>query len=825
MSMQDMRDYVVVELSDEEQHRLNILNALASTLAGKRRDAVSAKATIGIEQDMISDEEFYQGYDDANRHEYVTIAAKPMQGGGNIDERRVPVTGSTVFPNITQPYVDAAAARVGDMLLPTDDRNFAIQPTPIPDMFESLEAQLAKAGLVAKPLAQAAQQMAQSAPDQNAQAAQPSQPPQQPGMMQRLGNMLGMGQQQPPQQPAAPAGQPAPGQPAQPPAPPEPQVEYEGVVMSLSQAKQRFDAMKDEAARKAGRAQTQIEDWMDECQYHAEMRKVIDDAAKLGSGVIKGPVPVKRRSCEWRQDPQTGVHQLIIVEEIKPASKRVDPWDLFPDPACGESIHNGSYVFERDRQTRRQLEDMKGLPGYLTSSIDQCLKEGPARQQEADNRNLLSNAFAAKDLFEIWYYYGIITVAELEAAGCDCEGLPQEKSFPALITMVNNHVIKASLNPLDNGEYPYDVIPWKRRPGMPWGMGVARQMRTAQRIVVAATRNLMDNAGLAAGPQIVIRRGVEPEDGVWEIVPLKLWTENEDAPPGANAPVFSVVIPMLQNELMAIIQYGMKMAEDVTGLPMLLQGQQGSAPDTVGGLTILNNNANSVLRRIARLFDSSITEPHVRRYYAWLMEYGDDDDMKGDFQIVARGSTALVERDLQAQEMVQIIQLCLNPAYGMSPEKAMTEFLKSRRFDPDTFSYSEQEKQAMAQRQPPEDPRVTAAKIMVQGRQADTQQKQQGEQQKLAQTQQFDASEADKDRQLQMAFAQIDAENEQRKQAGQKEMSTDEIKAQLFSVSAKLRQQKELSAATLAANAATQYATTPPTEPAGRAPNGEGFQR
>lgn len=761
----------VVQPDPEEEKRQHVLHALSSTLASKRREATSAKTAIGIEQEWIGDEEHYQGYDDANRHEFVNTATKPLAQGGTEKQNLVPTHGSTVFPNITQPYCDAAAARVGDMLLPTDDRNFAIEATPIPDMFEGIEAAMAKAP-----------------------AAAPIPPPSQ--QAQSMGV------------PGMPGGAGA-GMPQQPPAAPEPQVQIGGVVMALSEAKARFDRMKTEAARRAERAQTQVDDWLQECQYHSEMRKVIDDAARLGSGVIKGPVPVKRVSSQWRRNEQTSTFEYIRIEEIKPASRRVDPWDLFPDPACGESIHNGAYIFERDRLTRKQLEALIGVPGYDEATIRQCLREGPMRQVEADARNLISVAYSGTNQFEIWYYHGDLTVEELEAAGCDCDGKDPSMSLPALCTMVNDKMIKAALNPLDEGQFPYDVIPWKRRPGMPWGMGVARQMRTPQRIVTAATRNLMDNAGLAAGPLIILRRGVEPEDGVMEIRPLKIFIEDVDADPsGASSPLDSVVIPMLQDQLLPIIQFGMKMAEDVTGLPMLLQGQQGTAPDTVGGLTILNNNANSVLRRIARLFDSSITEPHIRRYYAWLMEYGKDDDMKGDHQVIARGSTALVERDIQSQEMVQVVQLCLNPAYGKNPAKAMDEFLKSRRFDPAAFDYTDEEKESMKSQQPPEDPRVTAAKIAADATM-------QRDQQKF----QFEAGQSERDQAFQKAMAELNAELAVHEQQGKREMSMEDLKTLLATTAMKLQMQDKLSS-----RAASIQAATPPTEPAGRAPAGHAYE-
>ena len=787
--MEDDAQELSPEQTAAEERRISMLNALGASLGAKRREAVSGKAASGIEDEWTGDDEFYQGYDDANRSEFVNTAAKPLASGGSSEVKTKP-TGSTVFPNITQPYVDAAAARVGDMLLPTDDRNFALEATPIPDMFEGLESELGMHQMPDGSMMPDAQ-MQQGAPQ--------GMPIGQQGMMQ--GGIQPVG--------------------------PMPMVQMPGgQAMPLDQAKASFDKMKADAARKAEKGQERIDDWLTESQYHAEMRKVIDDCARLGSGVIKGPVPVKRKSRQWRKNEQ-GIHTLVMSEEIKPGSFRVDPWNLFPDPACGESIHNGAFIWERDFLTGKKLEDFKGLPGYIDSQIDLCLEEGPKSQIESDHRNLQS-ARSTKDQFEIWYFHGTITAEELKAAGCDCGD--EKKSYPAMITMVNDRVIRASLNPLDSGDFPYDVIPWKRRPSMPWGMGVARQIRTPQRIVVAATRNMMDNAGFAAGPQFVIRRGVEPENGVWEIVPRKMWVEGDETDGQAGAPFLSVVVPMLQAELMAIIQLGMKLAEDVTGLPMIMQGQQGAAPETVGGMQILNNNANSVLRRIARLFDSCITEPHIRRYYAWLMEYGEDDDEKGDFQIVARGSSALVERDIQSQEMVNVVQLCLNPAFKKNPAKAMDEYLKSRRFDPAAFDYTEEELKAMAQQEPPEAPVITAAKIR-----ADADMK------RDAAKYQFEQQENALDRALKAQEKEIDTKLASAELSSEERRDLEKQKVLLASIALKLQVQERMSMQGMAQqkdlalaadikdfhktyNPAPQV-VNPAAEPAGRAKPGQAFQK
>ena len=716
------------ETDPNEERRLGVLTALGLSLAAKRREAIAARAASGIEDIWLGDEEFYAGYDDANRHEFTQVASKPTVSGSSSEptKRR---KGSTVFPNITQPYVDAAAARVGDMLMPTDDRNFAIESSPIPDIGEFT-----------------------------------------------------------------------------------PQIQGQ-------QAVEIYQRVKKEATRRAEKAQTRIDDWLAECQYHAELRKVIDDAARLGTGVLKGPVPMNRQTKKWSQ--ANGSAALEIIEEIKPGSRHVSPWHCYPDMSGGESIHDGSYFWEFDTLSGKKLDELRKIPGYIASQIDLCIDEGPKTPSVSQPN---STDAKSKNQYEVWYFYGDIAADEMISCGVDIE--EGVESIPALMTMVNDHVIHAALNPLDDGAFPYDFIPWKRVQGMPWGHGVAREGRTAQRIVVAATRNLMDNAGLAGGPQFVLRRGIEPENGITEIVPFKIWIETADSDGQAGPPFLSVVIPMLQMELNNIIQMGMKMMEDITGLPQIMQGNQGRAPDTVGGMTILNNNANSVLRRFARLFDACITEPHMRRYYTWLMLYGENDEEKGDFQIIARGSSALIERDIQSQEMVNVLQLCLNPAFGKSPTRAMDEFLKSRRFDPAAFDYTDEEKQKMAQQQPAPPPQIAAAQIRAE---ADLQKEQMRTEVNMAEikaemdrdavyvnaeTQRTQAEHFSRMKELEMKLnlAQLEF-------AMQNKLSLDEVKAKLAMKVMDIRNTQDLAKM----NARADQMPKPPVEPPGRAPAGRSF--
>ena len=792
-----------------ETRRLQLLESLGNALGAKRQAAITHRANSGIEQIWTEDEEHYMGIDDANRDELGATVEKPTTSGSRTynkgNSENSDTVKSTVFPNITQPYVDAAAARISDMLLPTDDRNFVIEPTPIPELAEFEE-------------------MVDSAPVAPAVAGAPVAPPVLPP--------VAAGPSSPAAQPPVPGGAPpTAGPPGPPPAPPVMVRLPNGETVTLEQLREKIAKTKATAKRRTEAAQTQIDDWLTECDYLGETRAVIDDSAKVGTGVIKGPAPVMYKRKVFNK-AKGGDLELVIVEKINPASKHISYWNLYPDPACGESIHKGSWIWEVDTLSEKSVKALKGLPGYLDSQLDVVLEEGPAKYTAAGKIQYDGKTEQGKGQYQIWYFHGTIDRDDIEAAGCTCPEGSTSQSFEALITMINDHVVRASLNPLDSGEFPYDVMRWKRRPGHWAGVGVGRQMRTAQRMVTAATRNLMDNAGLGAGPMFVFGRGIRPQNNIWEIKPRKIFVRDDDSDDNrpTKSEIETIVIPMLQVELTNIIQLGMKMAEDSTGLPMLLQGQQGAAPDTVGGMQMLNNNASAVLRRIARLFDTCMTKPHIQRYYDWLMLFGEDPEAKGDMFVKARGSSALVERDAQTMELAQIVAMTVNPIFGKNPKKAMDEYLKSRRFDPSTFDYTKEEQAKIDSQPPAPPPQIAAAQIraetdlkkteMVVGAQVERTKVDTDRDRAYVDA---ETQRTEKEHQARMAELSVKRELALLEYATQQKVSLDKVKSDLAKTAMTLRVQKELAGADNQLRAAEQVAK-PAFEPKGRAPDGRAFQ-
>lgn len=758
----------------EQALRMARLDSLGQSLARKRKAAIEGRAASGIEQEWMEDQDAYEGIDEANRTTETGHRAgrfhKPTTKEGTLTREPVSANRSTALLNITRPYTDAASARLGDMILPLDDRPWSLKPTPVPELIRHLdEPQPLNAG---GELGAAMTAEGQAAPNS---VAAPEMPPVQSGML--------------------------------PPEPPKGPAQTTGDLAK--------EAMK-KAEKAAEKAQTRIDDWHTETQWHSKARTIIDDAARMGTGILKGPHPTWRKQSAWVKDA-SGNPVLQVKEEIKPGTSVVNCWNFYPDALCGENIHNGSFTWERDDITAKVLRELKGTDGAIDEQIEACLLEGPAKPEvDATSRGGADRVIADDTPFEIWYFHGTIEKEDMEAAGCECA--EQSVYIPAVITMVNDRVVRAALNPLDCGEFPYDLMLWQKRAGMPWGIGVPRQLRTPQRMLTAANRNLLENGGLSSGPQIIVMRSViDPADGQWELTPRKFWWAKAEASIADLRSAFlSVNIDSRQQELMAIIQFSMKVAEDVTGMPALLQGQQGNAPDILGVVQILNNNASAVARRLARTFDAAITEPHVGRYYQWLLQHGEDDEEKGEFIIDARASTVLVERDIQKQSLVQMAPLVQNPQYGINPRKYFAQLCKANRLNPLDIQYDEDEWKRIQDnmaKQPVGDPRIQVAQIRA------------SEAERLLQAElAFDAREKEKDRQLEAILARAGNDIETLKVAGQQHMSLEEVKAMLAKTVMSIRAQKELAHDDRAMRGHVPQVAEPAFEPQGRAAPGRAYQ-
>ena len=568
--------------------------------------------------------------------------------------------GSEVFVNITRNKTNAAEARLQDMLFPTDDRNFGIYATPVPEL-----DYLSK------------------------------------------------------QQPMAP--------------------EQEAPIQMARQ-------MKKQADESAMAMQEVIDDQLLESRYHIKARDIIHDACQLGTAVLKGPIIIGRTKKRWDVMPD-GMSMLQIVEALEPTVERVDPWDFYPDMSA-KNIAEAEFVFERRRLSKKQLRDMASLPGVLVGQLREIVKEGAksthiAKDFTDDIRNITGiNTVGEGNKYEIWEYHGPISKSELaDAMSMSDDRMEEEEidelddEIEATVFFCGDRVIKVALNPMDSDERPFSVFNWEKDESSIFGFGVPCLMRSAQKVINASWRMMMDNAGLSVADQLVINKELlYPADGSWDMTPKKIWYLR-DKTRSVQEAFASFATPSHQVELANIFTMARQLADEETNLPLIAQGEMGPhVTKTSSGMAMLMNSSNIVLRKAVKNWDDDITRPLITRFYDWNMQFNEKPDIKGDFSIEARGSGALLVREKQQENLMIYSNLSMSvPEFAKRRDWAELdrEIAKSLELPYDQITLDDDEIAAMEAQQAEmmamqqADPRQEAAMLAAQLKQVDLQLQQQ----------------------------------------------------------------------------------------------------
>jgi len=565
--------------------------------------------------------------------------------------------GSTVFVNITRNKSNGAEARIGDMLFPTDDRNWAINPTPVPSL-----------------------KQAKKQPEMAEQAA-----------------------------------------------------------AIMREAEDKADLMQDE-----------IDDQLVESKYQSKARDMIHDAVVLGTGIIKGPIIVGKMKKKWEPD-DFGNFVLSMAEDLSPVVEYVDVWRFYPDMSTTR-LSDCEFFFEQHRWTKKQLRDFARLPNVFQDHVKKVVSGGTSKtiatDRESDVRAITGiSTYANDNRYEVWEYHGPISKQELLDAMTSTadESLELEEiselddEMEATVFFSDCNVLKVAINPMDTQEKPYSALVWERDDASPFGFGVPYLMSSAQKVINSSWRMMLDNAGQSVTDQIVVNDGIiEPIDGNWTMGPKKIWRMTDVSRSVQDA--FGVFETRNhQNEYANIIQMARQFADEETNMPLIAQGEQSSnVTKTSSGMAMLMNSANIVLRRAVKNWDDDVTNTLIPRFYDWNMQFNNKQEIKGDQTIEARGSSALLVREKQQENLMVFANLSAsNPELAMRRdwEGLDKEMAKSLEVPYNNITLSdeeiEQRMQEAQQQQPPEDPNVQFKGQELQIRQQEMELKSQVAQQEL----------------------------------------------------------------------------------------------
>jgi hypothetical protein len=117
------------EAAEKKRERLQ---SFGTSLSNQRDDWIRARYAYGVDKRWLEDEDQYNAKDNVNKAASQMMTS--VEQGYPVTTQQAKPHRSTVFIGLTRQKTNAAEARVADILLPTDDRNWGIQPTPKPKL-------------------------------------------------------------------------------------------------------------------------------------------------------------------------------------------------------------------------------------------------------------------------------------------------------------------------------------------------------------------------------------------------------------------------------------------------------------------------------------------------------------------------------------------------------------------------------------------------------------------------------------------------------------------------------------------------------------------
>lgn len=461
-----------------------------------------------------------------------------------------------------------------------------------------------------------------------------------------------------------------------------------------------------------------IEDQLAELRYREIMREVMHSGNLYGTGILKGPLVSISENRQYKKQSSGGKDAWVITQtdEITPFIESVMVWDIYPDMEAS-CIEDCRFVIQRRKMSKHDVLELGKRSDFNGKLIKRYLKEHPdgdlnkktfeVELQSLGNVNTTgtSTPQVSSKKYEVLEYWGYVDTEDLERCGVSIpEKLKGQLEVAANIWVIGNKVIKASLVPMEGITWPFFFYYYDKDETSIFGEGIPSIMRDVQELVNSCFRAMLDNAAISAGPQIEVNMDLLSEDeDPREVYPFKVWMRGGEGPEAASPAIRVFQLPSYTMEFERMATLFKEYGNEVTAIPPYMWGDQagGGAGRTASGLSMMMGSANVQIKDQVKNFDDGITKPFVRAMYHWNMQFGDDEDAKGDYAVVARGTSSLIAKEVFSQTLINFANITNNATDAGIVKRAniIRNIAESLDLGDKNLVYSDQEIQVNSQQQ------------------------------------------------------------------------------------------------------------------------------
>jgi len=440
------------------------------------------------------------------------------------------------------------------------------------------------------------------------------------------------------------------------------ELQQAGVPFDLrARAKQLKDAALKYAIQQSqaacDRMEQKIEDQLLEGDWRTAFAEFITDFCTFPAAFLRSPIIQNKRRLEWNGN------KVVEKTDTIYCAQRISPFDAYP-ALSSTNPQLGRYFIERRKLEFDELYLFMGLDGFSEETIRQLLDQyrntGYEEQLRPDfQRKFLQDTYTPtldRKTLDTLIYNGKISGELLLKNNVLVKDA--EAEYEVEIWTVNNQTIKAVLNPYPLQQRPIFSSSFVKVPGSLWGEGLADILRPTQKVANSCARSIVRNMSYSSGPigEVDVDRLAEGEIPD-EVYPYKLYHVETDPTGKGNSAYRFTTVPSTIPGLLEVWNKFSQVADDLSGVPPYVMGNMAvaGAGRTMGGLSMMMANAAKGIKNSILNLDRDVIEPSIEFRYNMNMVYDDDPDIKADAQVVARGATGILQKELSQARTVELL--------------------------------------------------------------------------------------------------------------------------------------------------------------------------
>jgi hypothetical protein len=435
------------------------------------------------------------------------------------------------------------------------------------------------------------------------------------------------------------------------------------------------------AKKRCDRSANVIRDQNQEGGWDLAFKEFLYYFVRLKFGCIKGPILTKKMKQIWQMNPETNQIEFTAIEMLVTDVYCVSPFNVYFEKGM-KNVNDGNMI-EIHELSKQALHAMIDVPGYDNNQVRAVIAgleagkikhkwfnvddETIVRQTTKEVKNDSSSNPSTQETTGLptkvlaQEFYGTVPGQLLIEWGL-AQGIDPLKQYQCNCWKIDKYVIKAVINPDPLGRKPYHISSWAKNPEWIIGEGLIEFAAPVEDALNAIVRALINNIAIASGPMAEVDK--DRVDMRTPIYPWRTVESTSDQMKG-NGPAVNYYQPQMHaNELVQAWQFFGKLLDEMT-VPAYAQGasQSGVTAGTATVFTQLLAAASRAIKSVVANIDSDIIVPFINMSYDYNMKASQDQQIKGDARVVAKGVSGLQAKEQQAQRKVEYLQVVANPTY------------------------------------------------------------------------------------------------------------------------------------------------------------------